>query len=132
MRPTHPVRISRCTPTGDVHTGPHWFVPVDAVPDRAALNVFGATIERAGWYTFRFRFADEEGSVRVDFQLEDRAGNTLTMAEDLAPVELQGPFKVPYAGALPTTGYGSGHVWFFDVAWGLGLPIDEHRVRRGR
>ena len=117
---------------GDPHTGPHWFVPVEAAPGRHVLDVLGARIERAGWYTFRFLFSDVGGAVSVDFALRERSGKTLVNAEDLSPVQLLGPFKLPYAGPLPTDGYGSGHVWFFDVAWGLSLPIDEHRVRRGR
>jgi hypothetical protein len=116
-----------------IHTGPHYFVTVDAVPDEAALMVGDEVrIEEAGWYTFRFVFSDVAGSVWVDFELDERNGGNLAVIEGLAPVNLMGPVKKPYTDDLLTADYGSGHVWFFDVAGGLKLPIDEHRVRRGR
>ena len=114
------------------HTGPHYFVTVDAVPGEEALEVAGERIEEAGWYTFRFVFSDAAGSVWVDFELDARNGGRLAVIDGLAPVELMGPVQMPFTGELPTADYGSGHVWFFDVAGGLKLPIDEHRVRRGR
>lgn len=117
---------------GDFHFGPHYFVNVDAGDD--ALMVAGQEIIEAGWYTFRLQFSDEGGNVRVDFELDDARGGELARIESLAPVKLGGPFKFPYADGtvFPTTGYGSGHVWFFDIARGIVLSIDEHRVRRGR
>lgn len=114
------------------HTGPHYFVTVDAVPGEAALTVAGERIEEAGWFTFRFVFSDVAGSVWVDFELDDRNGGNLVAVEGVEPVNLLGPVQVPYLGELPTAEYGSGHAWFFDIAFGLQLPIDEHRVRRGR
>jgi hypothetical protein len=113
------------------HTGPHYFVTVDAAGE-GALEVAGHRVEAAGWYTFRFVFSDVAGDVWVDFELDDRNGSNLAVIEGLEPTELLGPFKFPYAGQPPTAEYGSGHVWFYDVAGGLKLPIDEHRVRRGR
>ena len=113
------------------HTGPHYFVTVDAAGD-GALEVAGHRVEAAGWYTFRFVFSDVAGDVWVDFELDDRNGSNLAVIEGLEPTELLGPFKFPSAGHPPTAEYGSGHVWFYDVAGGLKLPIDEHRVRRGR
>lgn len=117
---------------GNAHTGPHYFAVVEAVPDEEALTVAGHRIEQAGWYTFRFVFSDVAGEVWVDFELDARSGGTLATIENVAPVELWGPFKFPFSGELPAAEYGSGHVWFFDVAFGLQLPIDEHKVRRGR
>jgi hypothetical protein len=114
------------------HTGPHYFVEVEAVPGEEALTVARERIDTAGWYTFRFAFRDAAGRVRVDFELAERNGRVLAVIEDVAPVELLGPVKVPFEKEPPTAEYGSGHVWFFDVAYGLELPIDEHRVRRGR
>lgn len=115
-----------------IHTGPHYFVTVDAVPGEMALMVAGHRVEDAGWYRFRFIFSDVAGDAWVDFELDARKGGNLAVIEGLEPVELFGPVQSPYMGDLPTAEYGSGHVWFFDVAGGLKLPIDEHRVRRGR
>ena len=117
---------------GTPHFGPHYFVTVDALDGEEALEVAGHTIREAGWYTFRFVFSDEDGSVRVDFELDDRSGRTLARSESVQPTLLGGPFQFPYPDPVPAADYGSGHVWFFDIAFGLGLPIDEHRVRRGR
>ena len=117
---------------GDFHTGPHYFVTVDALRGQAALDVAGHTIRDAGWYTVRFIFSNEDGSVRVDFELAGRNGAPLARENAMEAVDLWGPVKVPYTAPVPTADYGSGHVWFFDIAFGLGLPIDEHRVRRGR
>jgi hypothetical protein len=114
------------------HTGPHYIVDVEAVPDEEVLTVAGERIEAAGWYTFRFVFDDVGGQVQVDFELAARKGPILVVEQNLAPVELIGPFKAPFVEELPTADYGSGHVWFRDIALGLKLPIDEHRVRRGR
>ncbi|MCL7962298.1 MAG: hypothetical protein M8860_05545 [marine benthic group bacterium] len=117
---------------GPFHTGPHYFVPVDAVPGQEALSIFGHRVTKPGWYTFRFSFSDEGGSVRVDFTLAERRGGDLITRTALPPIRLAGPVQIPFVDPLPTSGYGSGHVWFFDVAAGLQLPIDEHRVRLGR
>lgn len=121
------------TPDDDpFHTGPHYIVEVEAVPDEKALTVAGERIDEAGWYTFRFVFDDVGGYVQVDFELAARKGPVLAVEENMMPIELLGPFKQPFMDELPTAEYGSGHVWFRDVALGLELPIDEHRVRRGR
>lgn len=114
---------------GAFHTGPHYFVVVAAEDD--ALAVLGHPIIEAGWYTFRFVFDDADGHIRVAFELRDRRGGLLA-EEVIEPVGLAGPFKVPFTQELLTSEYGSGHVWFFDIALGLQLPIDEHRVRQGR
>lgn len=114
------------------HTGPHYIVTVDAVPGRAALSVLGQEVTEAGWYTFRFRFDEVEGRVRAGFDLRARNGRTLASVSEIAPVELLGPVQVPFSRPLLASEYGSGHVWFFDIAFGLELAIDEHRVRPGR
>lgn len=114
---------------GAAHTGPHYFVNVAAEND--ALAVLGHRIIEAGWYTFRFVFDDADGHIRVAFELRERRGGLL-VAEVIEPVRLEGPVKVPFEDPLLTSEWGSGHVWFFDIASGLELPIDEHRVRQGR
>lgn len=114
------------------HTGPHYFVNVEALRGQHALSVMGQTITEAGWYTFRFLFSDDGGSVRADFELAARNGPTLARSDSLPAMELLGPVQVPYLKPVNASEYGSGHVWFFDIALGIDLPIDEHRVRRGR
>lgn len=117
---------------GGVHTGPHYFVDVEAVVGQEALSIAGYTVREAGWFTFRFRFADDNGAVRVDFELLDRTGGSLTGIDDIAPTNLLGPFRTPFTDPVDTADYTTGWVWFFDIALGLALPIDEHMQRPGR
>lgn len=114
---------------GAFHTGPHYFVGVEA--EENALSVLDQQITAAGWYTFRFVFGDDDGHIRTAFELRDRRGRLL-VEEAIDPVQLIGPDKVPFEDELLASEWGSGHVWFFDIASGLQLPIDEHRVRQGR
>ncbi len=115
---------------GPFHPAPHYFVGVEA--EENALAVLGHQITAAGWYTFRFVFGDDDGHVQVAFELRERRGG-LVVEEVIEPVRLEGgPFKVPFTQELLTSEWGSGHVWFFDIASGLQLPIDEHRIRQGR
>ena len=68
-------------------------------------------------------------------ELLHAASRTFALGIDILPSPLRDEIEVAYlllSGELPTAEYGSGHVWFFDIALGLQLPIDEHRVRRGR
>ncbi len=117
---------------GDVHTGPHYFVDVEAVAGQEALRVGDYTVADSGWYSFRFRFTDSNGDVRVDFQLLDRTGGALTTIENIAPTNLVGPFRTPFVDPVETASYTTGWVWFFDIALGLALPIDEHQQRPGQ
>lgn len=117
---------------GDLHTGPHYFVDVEALPGQSALSVGDYSVTEAGWYTFRFAFSDSEGDVRVDFHLIDRRGGLLTTVEAIDPTNLLGPFRTPFTNAVETADYTTGWVWFFDIAGGLSLPIDQHRQRPGR
>lgn len=116
----------------EFHPFPHWVVTVDAVPDQKALAVFDHRIDEASWYTFRFAFSEEDGEVKAAFELRDHLGDLLTRVGALEALELQGSTMVPFEGELPTDEYGSGHIWFMDIASGLQLPIDEHRVSPGR
>ena len=116
----------------DFHPFPHWIVTVDAVPAQEALTVFDHRIDEAGWYTFRFVFSEEDGEVQAAFELSDHGGELLTRVKDLQPMEAQGSSMVPFNGEVPADQYGSGHIWFLDIAPGLQLPIDEHRVRPTR
>jgi hypothetical protein len=114
---------------GAFHTGPHYFVGVAAEDE--VLAVLGHRIIEPGWYTFRFVFNDVDGHIRVAFELRERRGSLL-VEEVIDPVHLMGPVRVPFEEQLRTSQWGSGHVWFFDIAAGLQLPIDEYRVRQGR
>ena len=122
---------------GNPHPAPHWFAPVEAIPGEAALSVLGHRIEEAGWYTFRFVFSEVDGEVEAAFELRGRSGPLLTRVDPLAPEALAGPFKVPFADALPVEAYNVGHLWFFDAPLELAtfgpvpVAIDEHRVRPG-
>lgn len=120
----------------------YYFAPVRAVEGEEVLSILGHEVREAGWYRFRFVFGDDGGAIRADFELADRRGRTLVSVADLPAEKLTGPFKVdvedyvppegfPPLPPLATSNYGSGHTWFFIVAPGLELPIDEHRVRRG-
>jgi hypothetical protein len=114
---------------GAFHTGPHYFVGVEA--EENALTVQGHPVTTAGWYTFRFVFDDVDEHIQVAFELRERRGGLL-IKEVIEPVRLDGPVKVPFTQELLTSEWGSGYVWFFDIAPGLQLPIDEHQVRQGR
>ena len=117
---------------GDIHTGPHYFVDVESVDGLEALQVGGYTVTDPGWFTFRFRFADSDGNVRVDFELLDRTGGSLARINNIAPTNLLGPFRTPFTAPVETANYTTGWIWFFDIALGLALPIDEHMQRPGR
>lgn len=116
---------------GDVHTGPHYFVDVEAVGDGEALNVGGYSVTEPGWFKFRFRFADSNGVVQVDFELLDSSGVSLATVDNIAPTNLMGPVRVPFTEPVETASYMTGWIWFLDIAGGLALPIDEHTQRRG-
>lgn len=117
---------------GDLHTGPHYFVDVEAVTGQAELQVGNYTVKEAGWFTFRFLFSDSSGDVRVDFELLDRTGGALTRIDNIAPTNLLGPVRTPFTDPIETANYTTGWVWFFDIALGLPLPIDQHQQRPGR
>jgi len=117
---------------GDIHTGPHYFVDIEAVSGQDALTVGSYSVTEPGWYTFRFRFSDSGGNVRVDFELLDQTGGRLASIDDIDPTNLLGPFRTPFTDPVETAGYTTGWVWFFDIALGLALPIDQHQQRPGR
>lgn len=102
----------------------YFVVPVWA--DEDAVTVGDHEVTEAGWYTFRHRFSEtEDGSLAVDFELAQR-GRVLT-TQALTTTILSGEDTSSFAA----TDVGTGYVWL-DVAPDVGLPIDEHRVRRGR
>jgi hypothetical protein len=96
------------------------------------LSVAGHTVTEAGWYTFRFQFGDSDDNVSVNFQLIDSSGSVLGSIENISPTNLLGPFRTPFTDPITSAGYSTGWVWFFDIAYGLTLPIDQHRQRPGK
>lgn len=117
---------------GDIHTGPHYFVDVEAIQGQSALSIADHTVTEAGWFKFRFLFSDNDGAVQVDFELIGRTGGTLARIENISPTNLLGPFRTAFTDPVETAAYATGWVWFFDVAYGLALPIDQHRQRPGK
>ncbi len=114
-----------------VFTRPHYLVPIEAAEESQTLEILGHRIREPGWYTFRFRTREMKGELVVTFELARNQGRSLTGERTLPAMELQGPVKVPVAAAVQGAEHGNGHLWFFDIAAGLDLPIDEHRVRPG-
>ena len=102
----------------------YFMVPVTT--SNGELQVAGHPVEDAGWYTFRYTVGDADGQLSIVFELA-RHGAALFSQPLTASA---------YAGAetsaIEPTNVGSGYVWFVAVAEGFDLPIDEHRVRRGR
>lgn len=90
------------------------------------LLVDSYSVTEAGWYTFRFVFSDDGGSLAVDFELADRTGGTL-FTRSMSSTYYAGAPVSGFDPADVTTGY----AWFTSVSRGLELPIDEYRVRRG-
>lgn len=104
----------------------HYFgVPV--MPDDGKLSILGHEVSEAGWYTFRHVFSDDDGELTVDFELAERNGGTLFTE----PITTRFFSGAPTSDLTPTD-LGSGYVWFASITTGLELPIDEHRLRRGR
>lgn len=92
-----------------------------------SLVVNGHEVTEAGWYTFRYVFDDDGGSLDVVFELADRHGRTL-FHKAADPTFYAGTPIGSFAAANVATGY----AWFTSLSRGLELPIDEYRVRPGR
>lgn len=95
-----------------------------------ALSVGGHPVEEAGWYTFRHRFTeDEDGSLRLDFELVDADGEQVgshTLEEHFGPSGLEDPEPLE----VSADNVGNAYIWFhmpFDEA----VAIDRYEVRRG-
>lgn len=90
------------------------------------LKIGDYQIERAGWYTFRHVFGSDDGSLAVDFELLQNG--RLLYSESIDNSFL---FGIP-TSSLETDDLGSAHIWFPNIADGVELPIDQHRLRRGK
>ncbi len=90
------------------------------------LQVAGAPVEDAGWYTFRHVFMDDgTGHLTVRFELV--RGDEVIAEEDLATTHYTGEAVSTFGIADVGTGYD----WFEWITPGLDLAIDEHSVRHG-
>lgn len=98
-----------------------------ADPDRSLHRERSQEVSRAGWYTFRFRFREEDGGLEVEFELRPRSGPTLfTEAITESFLEERDP------STFDISNVGSGDSWFAFITPGLELPIDEQRIRAGK
>ncbi len=108
------------------------YFSVSVTKDEAGLDVAGHTVTEPGWYTLRYVFgSDGDGRLTVDFQLVDNGRPLVTK-----PVETT-MAATPFSPITETSSFevadlGSGYLWFASIADGLTLPIDEHRLRRGK
>jgi hypothetical protein len=107
--------------------GTFYYFAVPVMPNDGKLTVLGHDVTEAGWYTFRHVFSDDGGELAVDFELAERSGGTLFTE----PITTEFFSGAPTSNLIPTD-LGSGYIWFASIAPGLELPIDEHRLRRGR
>lgn len=101
----------------------YFLVPV--VSDGSSLFVGEQEITEAGWYTFRHVFREEDGHLSVRFQL-DGLGKVLSDV----PVESTA-FSGEAVSTFDAARVGTGYLWFVNIATGLPVAIDQHRVRRG-
>lgn len=102
----------------------YFFLPVSK--SGGTLSVAGHEVGEAGWYTFRHRFTEEEGALSVAFELA-RNGQTL-FTRETGETLLTGETASDFDASNTSNGY----IWFVSISDGLGLAIDENRVRRGR
>jgi len=97
----------------------YFAVYVEKVDDH--LEVLNETISEEGWYTFRYAFSsDMDGNLLVTFELWKDKEQVLasTIGSTFYTREL--------TSTIPTSGLGSGYIWFESLQEGVGLPIDEH------
>jgi len=122
---TYSVSVRELASPADAFGSFRYFA-VPVISDGGKLLVFGREVSEAGWYTFRHVIGNDDGRLAVDFELAERRGGTL--------------FTIPVVTTLfgetvsdlSATDFGSGYIWFLSISPGLDLPIDEHRVRRGK
>lgn len=98
-------------------------VPVDGSGD--AVTVMGDEVGGTGWHTFHVRFGQRDGHPTAELELRDGGSVVVTHEFD----ETAGGTEL---SDLEVAELGSGYLWFTYLPEGLALPIDEHRVRRGR
>lgn len=103
------------------------WIPVMSGDEKLLVGEGEHEVTEAGWYTFRYVFSDDDGSLAVDFEFAQRRGGTVyTEALDAlfyAPSLSPSDFSV--------SNVGTGYTWFTSISRGLTLPIDEYHVRQG-
>lgn len=102
----------------------YFLVPV--TQSNGSLLVSGYEVTQAGWYRFRHVFGDDGGNLAVRFELARAHGPTL-FAQDQTTTAFTGEPTSSFA----SSSVGSGYIWFVDIAAGLELAIDEHKVHSG-
>lgn len=108
---------------------PFRYLLVQASSGSDAVAVMGQEVRDPGWYTFRFRFGSSGGHPTAEFELRDggRVLTTHSFANAINP-----DFTSASLSSFDVENLRSGYVWFVSITEGVDLPIDEHRVRRGR
>ena len=99
---------------------------VPATKAGGMLRVAGHEIDRAGWYTVRMRYAEENGHLDAKLELAQR-GRVL-FAQPMTSTVFTGEATSSFAVANVGTGY----FWFDAISDGLALPIDQHKYRPGK
>ncbi len=106
-------------------TGLRYFMTsVTATP--GGLMVGDHEVTDAGWYTFRYVFRSDGGSLAATFELADH-GRVLD-AVALTTTAFSGESTADF----DAEDVGTGYLWFAGLSEGLELPIDEHMMRHGR
>lgn len=103
----------------------YFFVPVFVTED-GVLTVNGEhEITAAGWYKFRYVFGSDGDQLTAEYQLHK--GGEIYSA-NLTTTALSGES----ISSFNVEDVGTGYLWFVTISDGLELPIDQHRVHRGR
>lgn len=114
-----------CDPELPPAASPFRYFPVFVGKGGNALFVAGAVVTEPGWYTFRHVFGSDSGTLTVDFEItkDGRVLGSVPVTSTFITAESTSSFDV--------ADLGSGYIWFPEI-FGPPLPIDEHRLRRGR
>lgn len=107
--------------------GPFCYFAVEVGQTGDGLLVNGHEVTLAGWYTFRFRFSEEDGGLEVEFELRPHSGPTV-----YTEAITESSFEVRDLSTFDIFNVGSGYSWFAFITPGLELPIDEQRIRPGK
>lgn len=102
------------------------YFAIEVTKEGDELYVDGFPVSEEGWYTFRHVFGSDEGRITVDFELIEHGHPIYT-----APIE-RSLFSGDLTEDLETSDFGTGYLWFPAIAEGVGLAIDEYRLRPGK
>lgn len=105
-------------------------VPVTSDDDALLVGTQEHEVDRAGWYTFRHRFdEDDNGQLEVMFELAERRGGTLAtepLTHHFGATGLADPEPADFDAA----NVGNAYVWL-NLSHEQVLPIDRYQIRRG-